>query len=95
MAKIVLENTTKHMIILHLAGSPIKSVSIPGARPDAEQNLVNGRAEVDDDFIEAARKASKVVRGYFSAGSLRVVKGATVEEEVEVEAEKPGKGKAA
>jgi hypothetical protein len=75
MAKITLENTTKHMIVLNIPGDPVIHVSIPGARPDAEQKLVNGVVEVDGDLVAQARKLSGVADNYFTEGHLREVRG--------------------
>lgn len=79
MAKMVLENTRPHMISLHAAGDQVKTVSIPGARPDEEQKMVNGRAEVDGEIVAQARKNSKVVKAYFDDGWLREVKSSPAE----------------
>lgn len=79
MPKITLENTQKCMITLHVAGDAVRSVSIPGARPDADQKLVNGVAEVDAEIVAAARKSSSVVKHYFTEGWLREVKSSAPE----------------
>lgn len=77
MAKIVLENTRPHLISLHVAGEDkqIQTVSVPGARPNADQVMVNGSAVVDGDLVEIAREQSAVVEHYFREGWLREIKG--------------------
>jgi hypothetical protein len=73
MAKIVIENTREHDIILNTANN-LGSVTIPAARPnpdpDAKDKLIPGTATLDDSFLKEAQK-SEVVKGYFNDGWLR------------------------
>lgn len=73
MAKIILENTREHDIILsHASGNLI----VPASRqnPDDESKSVAGVAEADDAVIADLQKNSAVVEHYFSEGWLRTPK---------------------
>lgn len=73
MAKTILENTREHDITLNATNNDgeLVQVTVPAARQsDNDKNvLVNGRVEVDDAFVGAAKK-SAVVKHYFSDGWL-------------------------
>ena len=73
--KIVLENNQKMALHLNVPGKTgVKRIVIPSAKPDKEtKQIVNGRAEVNGELVEQARKNSEIVRNYFSNGWLREV----------------------
>lgn len=91
MAKILLENSREHDITLHLQnkGGVIESVTIPGARqnPDNRNELINGVGEADGELVEAAKKASPVVKHYFDEGWLKTASKKAIEDQKKLDQE--------
>lgn len=76
MAKILVENTTDHDIVLRISsGKEVQPVTIPARTKDAvdEKKIINGRESVDSEFLEKAKKYP-VVQHYFDQGFLRELK---------------------
>ena len=74
MAKVLLENTREHDLTISTSVKGVVThATIPGARqnPNNRNELVNGIAEVDSELIDAAKKASPVVAGWFEDGALK------------------------
>lgn len=73
MAKVTVENTREHDITInaHNKSGELVQITIPAARQSEsdKNNLVNGSAEVDDEFVAAAKKHA-VVKHYFDEGWL-------------------------
>jgi hypothetical protein len=71
MAKVTIENTREHDIILAAQST---TVTVPAARPndnpDAKDKTIPGSIVMDDSFLKEAQK-SDVVKYYFSDGWLR------------------------
>ncbi len=84
MAKVTVENTREHDITInaHNKSGELVQVTIPAARQDAadKNKLVNGSAEVDDEFVAAAKKYA-VVKHYFEEGWLVPGKSAKKQEQ--------------
>lgn len=91
MAKILLENTREHDLTLHLSGKGgvIESVTIPGARqnPDNRNELIHGVGEADGDLVEAAKKASPIVKHYFEEGWLKPASKKAIEDQKKLDEE--------
>lgn len=74
MAKVLLENTREHDLTISVSVKGVVThATIPGARqnPNNRNELINGVGEVDSEVIDAAKKSSPVVAGWFDDGALR------------------------
>ncbi len=91
MAKILLENTREHDINLQLTDKSgvIQSITIPGARqnPDNRNELIHGVGEADSDLVDAAKKASPVVKHYFEEGWLKPASKKAVADQAKLDGE--------